>query len=74
MVFFAGAVLFKEAISRARLVWLIVAVADVVLIPNPATQNVALNSAYLHGCGLALVAAALYALATTSPALSSGLV
>lgn len=64
MVFFAGAVLFKEAISRTRLAWLMAAFVGVILIANPATQSIAVNRSYLYGCGLALIAAALYAVAT----------
>jgi drug/metabolite transporter (DMT)-like permease len=64
IVFFAGAVLFKEGISKPRLMWLLVAFTGVVLIGDPETQQIALSGSYLSGCGLALVAAALYAVAT----------
>lgn len=64
IVFFAGALLFREPIGKARLIWLIAAFAGVVLVGDPASQHIAVSGEYLRGCGLALVAAALYAVAT----------
>ncbi|MFP1766530.1 DMT family transporter [Lonsdalea quercina] len=64
IVFFAGAFLFKEGLSKSRLIWLLVAFLGVVLIGDPENQTIAVGSSYLLGCGLALVAAALYAIAT----------
>ncbi|WP_170116011.1 DMT family transporter [Brenneria roseae] len=64
IVFFAGAFLFKEGVSKSRLIWLLVAFLGVVLIGDPENQTIAVGSSYLLGCGLALVAAALYAIAT----------
>lgn len=64
IVFFAGAFLFKEGVSKSRLVWLLIAFLGVVLIGAPDNQTIAVGNSYLLGCGLALVAAALYAIAT----------
>nr|WP_263458436.1 DMT family transporter [Brenneria tiliae] len=64
IVFFAGAFLFKEGVSKSRLIWLLVAFLGVILIGDPENQTIAVGSSYLLGCGLALIAAALYAIAT----------
>ncbi|XBS71969.1 DMT family transporter [Acerihabitans sp. KWT182] len=64
IVFFGGAFLFKEGISKYRLTWLLIAFLGVVLIGDPENQNIAVSSSYLLGCGLALIAATLYATAT----------
>jgi drug/metabolite transporter (DMT)-like permease len=64
IVFFVGAFLFKEGISKSRLIWLLIAFLGVVLIGDPENQNIVVGSSYLLGCGLALMAAALYAMAT----------
>jgi drug/metabolite transporter (DMT)-like permease len=63
-VFFFGALLFKEKLSRYRLLWLIVAFSGVLLIVNPNFAHAGNPVAYLQGCGLALTAAVLYAVAT----------
>ncbi len=64
IVFFGGALLFKEGISKSRLIWLLIAFLGVILIGDPENQNIAVSSSYLLGCGLALIAATLYAMAT----------
>lgn len=65
-VFFLGAVLFKEKLSGQRLFWLVIAFAGVWLIVNPNLTHMTESGDYLKGCGLALVAALLYAVATLS--------
>jgi drug/metabolite transporter (DMT)-like permease len=65
-VFFLGALLFKEKLSRQRLLWLVVAFAGVWLIVNPHFAHTSASRDYVKGCGLALVAAMLYAVAALS--------
>jgi drug/metabolite transporter (DMT)-like permease len=65
-VFFLGALLFKEKLSGQRLFWLIIGFAGVWLIVNPNVTHVTESGDYVKGCGLALAAAMLYAVATLS--------
>ena len=65
-VFFLGAVLFKEKLSAQRLFWLVIAFAGVWLIVNPNVTHMTESGDYVKGCGLALAAAMLYAVATLS--------
>jgi len=65
-VFFLGAVLFKEKLSGQRLFWLVIAFAGVWLIVNPNVTHMTESGDYVKGCGLALAAAMLYAVATLS--------
>ncbi|MFT4021159.1 MAG: DMT family transporter [Acinetobacter sp.] len=64
IVFFVGAFLFKEGIRRSRLIWLLIAFVGVIFIGDPESQNIAVGRTYILGCGLALIAATLYAMAT----------
>lgn len=63
IVFFVGALLFKEKITSDRLIWLALAFVGVILMINP-FNSLTLTPGYLKGCGLALIAACLYAIAT----------
>lgn len=63
-VFFAGALLFGERITANRLLWLTLAFAGAILVIRPNGSTVVYSTDYLLGCGLALLAAALYAVAT----------
>ncbi|MDR3437490.1 DMT family transporter [Telmatospirillum sp.] len=63
-VFFAGAVLFGERITLNRLLWLVVAFGGALLVIRPNGSTIIYSPDYLIGCGLALLAAALYAVAT----------
>jgi drug/metabolite transporter (DMT)-like permease len=65
-VFFLGALLFKEKLSGGRLFWLVVAFGGVWLIVNPNFLHMSESGDYVKGCGLALVAAMLYAVAALS--------
>lgn len=64
IVFFAGAFLFKEQITKLKILWLMVAFCGVVLIGDPNNQTITAGNSYLLGCGLALIAATFYAIAT----------
>ncbi|MBA3772071.1 MAG: DMT family transporter [Ramlibacter sp.] len=63
-VFFAGALFFGERITLSRVFWLALAFGGALLIINPSGTEFTLDSNYLTGCGLALLAALLYAVAT----------
>lgn len=62
IVFFLGAIIFKEKIENYRVLWLISAFIGVLLIVNPFDQS--FDESYLKGCALAFLAACLYATAT----------
>lgn len=64
IVFFGGAFLFKEGLSKSRMIWLFTAFAGVILIGDPENQNISVGKSYILGCGLALIAATFYAMAT----------
>lgn len=62
LVFFGGALFLREALSKHRLVYVCIAFVGVLLIVNPGGQSQGNN--YIVGCGLALIAAFFYAIAT----------
>jgi len=64
IVFFAGAALFGERLTASRILWLLLAFSGALLVIRPNGSTIVYNQDYLLGCGLALLAAALYAVAT----------
>lgn len=63
IVFFLGAFIFREKITRDKVLWLLLAFFGVLLIINP-TDKALIGNNYFKGCILAVTAACLYSIAT----------